>query len=224
MLRKIIIMSLFVFQLSMQVFAYNENDLGNIELSRYGRVYTNEDFGTRLRRIETDIFGMAQSGDLDKRMNMIQQMTSNEKSVSVVPYENIYTEKKQNPIKRFFSNMTLPSYYPGVVTGYTPGMNTYGYNNIYRNEYSDFMNNHNNFCPFNNQRLNNIPGRYHNHYYNGYGYNNNRYLNNNRTGHVYPYNNAVRPYRYNPYYNKYPVPTDVITNVATRSAVHILQD
>lgn len=250
MLRKFIILNAVILQFLILSSAYSQNNLDSIEMSKYGTIYSNDDLGTRLRRLETDLFGMAQSGDLDTRMNMIEQMAGNDNlTSSVIPFDTYYPAKKESAIKRFFNNISSPLPSQSYITGYTPPINNMGFsNNLYGNNYPNFMNNPNNtFCPFHNNLRPNIPNQYHNHYYNNYNkynkYNNYNY--NRYTGNRYsPYRNNIsrilpginrgnnfynRPYRYNPYYNPYTSPgimqpTDMLTNVATRSTVHILQD
>lgn len=229
MLRRIMILNILFFNMFLIGYAYNESNLDNIEYSKYGMTYENEDLGSRLRRLESDYFGMAQSGDIENRIQRIEQMSQNEKLTTTMPFQDTYVPpvKKKTAIRRFFEdNLPVGGYNQGIITGYTPPIiNNMGYNR-YRNQYYDFLNNpHNNYCPYHNT--------YHNHQHRRYRQNLNKYLNNrlgynrynNHWGYNRPYNyNQAynRPYSYNPYYRPYHNPG--ITNVATRSTVHILQD
>lgn len=237
MLRKIIILIAVISQLFISALAYSDDILNNMEFRKYGTTYSNEDLGSRLRRLETDFFGMAQSGDAETRMNNLQQISGgNSVSAYLPPDDNFYPGKKQSAIKRFFNNMTSSIYDPGVITGYTPPIYNNGYvNSIYGNEYKNFLNRNNNYCPFNSRNYSPSYRQYHNHYYNNYnpaGNNIYRPYRNNvssilpsmNTNNIVQMNRPYRPYRYNPYYNPYSRPTNQFTNVATRSSVHILQD
>lgn len=200
---------------------YDENNLDAIEMAKYGRVYSNNDLGTRLRRLETDYFGMAQSGNIDKRISMLERFSLSDNSFPAAQLDNmIYQDNKPNAIKRFFNNVSSAFYSPGVVTGYTPPIGSSYYpNSIYRDEYMNFMNNHNNFCPYHNTYHPNMPSRYHNHYYNNSKYNSFRPFKGFNNG----MSSLYAPYRHNPSYNPY-LPTSMMTNAVTKSTVKILQD
>ncbi len=207
MIKKYVITALIIMQLPILAPAYTEDNLDSIEMAKYGRVYSTENLANRLRRLETDYFGMAQSGDIDKRISMLQQIAVNER----MPYypdindEYFYLSKKPNALQRFFNNVSSVFYSPGVVTGYTPNM----YNPNWNNEYMNFMNSRNSYyCPYHDTYHRGINNRFRSRYYGNYR---------NRYGNSYGYNFN------NPYSRGY-IPTDALTNVATRSTVHILQD
>ncbi len=226
MLRKIVILNILITQMFVTGFCFSEKDLSAIEMSKYGKVYMTDDFGTRLRRLETDFFGMTQSGDIETRINKLNQIAGSSNVSAIVP--PLYPSKKRSAIGRFFDNITSSIYDPGVVTGYTPPLYSTGYTtNRYSNYYNP-MNNHN-FYPYNKAygfnrpyRHPHIRNRNYNKFYKGVSrllpHNNlrNNIINVNRPG-SYGYNNYYRhPYNI--------LPTNSVTNVATGSTVRILRD
>ena len=235
MLKKIILVSFLILNISYSSYAFDEQTLNDIELSKYGVTYQHDDLGKRLRRLENDFFGMSQSGNPDNRINNLMRISSQNNSQYFNYYPKTNSSEKKGKIKRFFDNVTSNFYSPSFTTGYTPSINDYGYSgSIYGNE---LMHMKNNFCPFdyNNGILNryNYPhygnGIHNNHFPHG---NNNLSINNNfgnrmhanRSIVPYPvrYNN---PYAYNPYNNSYPyIPQNRITNIGTHSSVHIMRD
>lgn len=227
MFKKLIVLMLFVFQIYSAALAFSENTLDSMEISKYGKSYSNEDLGSRLRRLETDVFGMSQTGDVDTRVSNLFKMTSDNVSVPLLqPYDNFYTPEKKSTVRKFFDNISS-SFSSPYITGYTPsffGSNGYP-NNIYGREYMNFLNNGSNYCPMNNPYYPRHYRRFNNHYHNGY---NNKYKHNMRLNPAFR-NSLSRAYRYNTRYNPYSqpygyMPTDAVTNVATRSTVHILRD
>ena len=223
MSKKVLVIIIFLLQSYIPVLSYTDSTLGNLEFSRYGKTYCNEDLGSRLRRLETDIWGMSQSGNLDTRIENLVKMTSQDvNNYNFQSYDNPYLPEKKNIVRRFFDNVTSTFSAPSI-TGYTPSFYSSSVypNNIYRREYNNFLNNGNRYLPYNNS------------YYFNNNYRNNpyhRYYNN--TG----FNSAIRnrhynPHRNNSYYKPYItanpygiIPTDVNRNIATRSTVHILRD
>lgn len=226
MLKKLFIIGLILFNSYSSTFAFSENTLDGIEVSRYGTSYAGEELGSRLRRLETDVFGMSQSGNVDDRINNLAKLTlNNPYNQGFRQYNDSYVPKKKGILRRFFDNVTSTFSDP-YVTGYTPSINDlggYGYSgNLSGNGYMNFFNNGRNNYPFNNTYF---PNNY------GYNYNSGSYKHHPVTG-FRPNNGGFnhRPY-YRPYYrpnynsNIQPhVPTDVVRNVATRSTVHIMRD
>lgn len=221
MIKKIFVLLLLLIQ--PVCFAYTESILNDIEMSQYGTSYQNEDLASRLRRLETDVFGMSQSGNVESRINNLAQMASSVGyTYGIQPYENYYYPQKKGVVKRFFDNVSSTFTSPSM-TGYTPsfyGSNIYP-NNMYRRELMNYPYN-SNYCPFNNGYYPNNHQKFHNHNYNNYNKNNNlsRFPSKNRLSSRYKYNNGFNPYSSYPYR----IPTDSLTNVATRSTVHILRD
>ncbi len=246
MLKKLLIINVLYIICALAGFCNIEDKLTNIEYAKYGESFTYETISDRLNRLETDYFGMAQTGDIDSRIDMLSTMSKNSKQmISQNPYDSYYAGQKRSKLRNFWDNVTSTFDTTGTMTGYTPsittttnGYNNYGYpNNMYRNEFLNFMNNPNQYCPYHNRyHSNNIVNRVfnnpnniwnrniNNRYYNPYHYRHNPYINNNLYN---PYNriNGYNPYN-NPYNPRYSSRTTYYTppNVATRSSVQIIKD
>lgn len=230
MIKKIFITLILSVNIVLASSGFSQDDLARIEFSRYGEAYENQSLSERLNRLETDIFGMSQSGSLNERLNMLAKMSENNINNRIVSSsENFYPGEKPSKIKNFWSNITEPFSMTSTMTGYTPSWNYSGYgypNNMYRNEFLNFMNNTDRYCPYHN--------RYHNtnRLFNRLNNKNNGLLNSNTTRPYYhnhlhtqrPYYNRYQPYnqnRYGNYYNQYP---SIPPNIAARSSVHIIKD
>ncbi|MBQ4124293.1 hypothetical protein IJD44_11325 [bacterium] len=205
MIKKIFILFVIICQLSFQTMAFSEKDIADLELQKYGKIYKEDDLGSRLRRLETDVFGMSQSGNIDVRMNNLFNMISPTHNYQgLYPTETFLKPEKKGFIRKFFDNVTSSFSYP-YVTGYSPSlfeMNGYP-NNIYKDNHINLSGNNGNYCSFSNpypHRYFNGAHRFHHPY-----------------GNTPYYNNGYSPYIYTP-------PTDITRNVATRSTVHILRD
>lgn len=147
MYKKIIILTVIVFQfLNVSYASYVDDSLNNIELKHYGRTYVEDSIGSRLIRLETDFFGMAQSGSVEQRLYSLEKMAAVNKFVPQFQEDlfgdRIYSSNEEKPskIKQFFNTITSPFYSYGTVTGYTPPIN--GISNHYRHS--------NNYCPYHN--------------------------------------------------------------------------
>jgi hypothetical protein len=210
MFKKLLISNLiFIFSLG-NVFAYSDEVLNNLELKKYGQIFEYESLSERLNRLETDYFGMSQSGDLDDRISKLSQISINSRTYpSAYPYEN-YKPKKAT-MRTFWDNFSS-LFDSGSITGFTPPMSVYGYSpmqeNIYRQQYLDFLNNPQSYCPYHN-RYNYFPQ---NRLNSSYPYSINHspirhdYMGN------YPINRYYRPNFYNP------------PNIYTGAGVHIIND
>ena len=233
MIKKLFILNIIFFCSAAIGLCFSENELRNIELSKYGESYTNESIAERLNRLETDFFGMAQTGDIDSRIDMLNHIAMNSRQSAIInPQENFYPGKRKSAIKSFWDNVTSTFDTTGSITGYTPSMTTTGYgysNNMYRNEFLNFMNGYNNYCP------------YHNRYHNNNRYFNNQFLNNNNfvnsgLNNSYVHNNKHNPANYHHRFNQYPYGNyfpnnrfqrsyfSTPPNIATRSSVQIIRD
>ncbi len=165
------------------------NGLSNIESKLFNRIYSNDDPETRLIRIEKEMLGAMQQGELEDRYNVVAKAV---KHYNAFPYQtainpmgtgsyspiqaivpnNIYTQPyyndastKSGKIKNILSGI----FGGGTVTGYSPPV--YGTNPYYNTSSNGMMN------PYN---QNNYWGQ--NGYpQSGYGYNN--YLKTN-TGYI----------------------------------------
>ena len=211
MFKKFILLNLiYIFSLGF-VLANSDEILDNLELQKYGKTFEYESLSERLNRLETDYFGMSQSGDLDDRLNKLAQISMNNKTYpNVYPYEN--QSKKKNVMKSFWDNFSSV-FESGRVTGYTPPMSFYQNNsaweNVFRQQYWDYMNNSPNHCPYHNRYHHTIPNRLNPNYpYGAYNPHNYRY---HYTGN-YPINRYYQPNFYSP------------PNIYTRTGVHIIND
>ena len=198
----IIVLSLFAV---LTAYSYAEDDLSRLEYQRFGRVYEEDSLGERLNRLETETFGMAQTGDIDGRIDRLSKLNENGKMPSMaVPYNN--SLKKKDRLKNFFSNV-LDIFDTGSITGFTPSFySTGGYSdNIYQNEFNNFMNNPQGYCTYHNRPYSDL-------------YRHNLYMNN------------QPPVTYGNYYGNYPINrnyypnTYMPPNVYTRAGVHILNN
>ncbi len=222
MLKKLFVMLLFLLISVMQ--AAGASDIDDIELNKYGRTYADESLSERLSRLENDLFGMSQSGDIESRLSKLSQVIEPNINPNNIVYPQVaydYDVKpKKNVFKRFLDNVSDTFDNTGVITGYTPLMYGTGYDyipNLYRNEFRNMFYNPPQYCPYHNT--------FHNRYPNFY--NNNFPKINNRRYHNYrnPYFNNYNRYNslYYPHYGNYNrvySPPNVVTN----SSVHILKD
>jgi len=223
-------------------FSFSEDELAGLEYSRYGEVYGSDSLSDRLNRLENDFFGMAQTGDIDSRISMLSKINGNSRGSAIInPMENYYPGQKRSRIRNFWDNVSSTFSDSGSITGFTPPMSSSGYNmgysnNMYRNSFSNFLNNPGGYCPYHN-RYNNFNNRFFNRpYHNNHGFinsglNNNRFHNFHKPHgcplhHIHPYQNNINPMfnNYNPnnrfsrtYYQTPP-------NITTRSSVHIIRD
>jgi hypothetical protein len=155
---------------------------------------------------------------------MIENISNNSKLPSL---SNAYVNTKpKSTLRNFWNNITSNFDDTGSITGYTPNIFTtskYGYpNNMYRNEFYNFLNNSNQYCPYANkyQTKNHILNRpYHN---NGIVKSNadNRFFNNKNLNSApfYNPNQLMSPPR--TMVNSYYLPP----NVTTKSSIHIIKD
>ena len=57
----------------------NQNFSNKIEFQKYGQVFVLDSLADRLNRLETDFFGMAQTGNIEDRVNRLVQISQNSK-------------------------------------------------------------------------------------------------------------------------------------------------
>lgn len=195
MCKKFIIFTVIVFQFFIISYAdYVDEALNNIELKQYGRTFVEDSIGSRLIRLETDYFGMAQSGSVENRIYSLEKMAAVNKSIPQFQEDlfgdRVYYSKNEKPnkVQQFFNNITAPFSSYGTVTGYTPPIQT----SVYGNSFGQF---NDSYCP------------YHHKY--------NNHMNYNRLYH-HPHPHIVNNYPYS--YR----PENTLTNIATRAAIKIL--
>ena len=228
-MRKIILYLIFMFCFVNCSYGFSDNDINNLEMSMYGNIYSNEDYGSRIKRLETDLLGMTQSGDIDSRIDTLKKIHSNSNIATFsYPDDRYYSPKKQGVIKNFFNNLSSSMFDTGTITGYTPSMSSSFSNNLYRNEFMNFANNPYGYCPYNNGFNYSNRSLYgnRNRFNNRFGYRRGNNLSSLIPHNHHNHHNHYRPPYYSPYgINRYNhIPTDVSNNIATRSTVHILQD
>ncbi len=204
MLKKLFLFN-FMFVLCFnQVFAYSDDELSYLEHSRYGRSFEYEALSERLSRLETDVFGMAQAGDVETRIYNLSKMSKNSRSVVNYPEYASPENKKRNVIRNLLNNVSSV-FESGVITGFTPSMSSYGYSdNIYDREFNNYINNPPQYCPYHNRYYPQNP------FYNNYTQPMppvNYYSGNTNYPHGYPHNS----YRYYP-------------NYEATSSVHIIRN
>ncbi len=197
----------------------DNNSIDAMELAKYGQTYTYESLSERLSRLENDLFGMSQSGDLDSRLQKLSQVIQ---PVNINPNNIVYPETaynydvkpKRNVFKKFWDNVSDTFGTNGIVTGYTPAMYSSSYSSdLYRNELRNMFYNPPNYCPYTNT--------FNNRYNKNFPPINNRILQNQR---LHPYYNAYNNnyYNYPGYrnYNRIYYPPNIVTS----SSVHILDN
>ncbi|MCD7878484.1 MAG: hypothetical protein LUG16_00960 [Candidatus Gastranaerophilales bacterium] len=193
MLKKLFLLNFMFFSCIIPVFAYSQNQLDDIEYSKYGQIYSNDSLSSRLNRLETDLLGMTQSGSIDSRINMLMNMSENAHNPGAIYSYNNYPVKKST-IKSFFDSVS-DTFSGGTMTGFTPSLhdNTFYSGGLYGNGFMDYLNNSSRYCPYGNG-YNSVYNTYQRNYAN-------RFLNNS-------YNNGISKY-YNDRYrsrrlNRYP--------------------
>lgn len=201
MIRKVLITGFLFFAVSLVGFCYSEDELSMIEMKKYGQSFVDDSLSDRLIRLETDMFGMGQSGDIESRINLINRMNANSTYSSIVAPEYNYSNKKG-----FLGNI-FDGFSSGTMTGFTPPMTGYS-------------SNYGNYCPYNHHYNNRANKPFRNGYNSG-----NHHNHNHNFQHRLPRIGAHGPYNtYNPYAAGNERPTYGSTNVITGSRVHILKD
>ncbi len=211
-------------------YCFSEVNISDIEYSKYGQTYENESLANRLNRLETDLFGMEQSGDLDSRLYKLEKLSMNKmQSPSNAFYDTYTSGKNKSSIRNFLDNVADTFSNSGTLTGFTPSM-TYSSNpnDIYNYGLSGFTSNYSNYCPYNN---------YYNNKYNGLNKYKKAFGNNlynppkvpvGKVGVKPPYPSPVRA-SYNPHnhfapYGRRPQNQNIASSFATGSSVHILEE
>ena len=228
MLKKSLILILVIIINVIPAISFYENELDALEQSKYGQTFQSDSLSDRLNRLENDLLGMSQTGDLDSRIVRLTQVVQpniNPNNI-VYPqsnYNSYEMQPKRNLWQRFWDNVSDTFDSTGVITGYTPGLYSSGYGyapNIYRNELRNMFYNSQNYCPYHNTFHNNFPNRFYNRFNGSFPPINNRIL----------YNQRFNPYYQNAfnnnYYNRYGNYNRIYSppNIVTRSAVHIMND
>ena len=199
MFKKLFVLFCLSFMSASCCFSFSNDELSYLEISKYGKTYDKDSFSQRLSRLENDILGMTQSGDIDNRIRLLYKVSSN--SV-VLPSERIYSGNRKSAIRNIWDNISSNFINDeGFMTGYIPSMN-------YNDNYMDFFDNEPQYCPYHNtfhRSFRHIPriGKH---------------------NHPSPYNHHYHPSNYNPYGPNYHRPTYGMRNVSAGSTVRIIND
>jgi len=216
MINKLLIFWLTFMIFISNAFCFTDEDLSKLEYLNYGNTFINESLSSRLKRLETDIFGAEQYGNIESRFDKINRFSSNTLQNPVLAFDNSYNSfEKKSPVKKFLNKINSAFYDYGSYTGYTPSIiNTnYPYSGL-DGRFSAFNHPEQSFCPYNKSKY------YHNFYpdYNRY----NQYNNYNRFQGNYihpPFSGAYYPNRFGRVY-----PQNLTKNYTASSSVKILRD
>ena len=233
MFKRLFIFTVISIIFSLSAYCFSEDNISALEFAKYGVSYPNESLGERLNRLETDYFGMAQTGDIDSRLYNLSKINSNARNGINIPSKNsYYNQKPKGVFKSFWDDLTSNFTDNGSITGYTPSIyNTGTYSGLYNNGINSPFNYNNNHSlyPYNN-------GFNHNYFHSNSPLNNtsfngvNRFKpystwNNSHHHQYHKHNPNMRNYPYNntmPYTNRtiYYTPPQI----ETKSSIHILRD
>ncbi len=225
MLKRIFIIQVLLLLFIIQPACYPQVNIDDIEKTKYGHTFNQESLSERLSRLENDVLGMSQSGDIDTRLSRLSQVIRPEINPNNIIYPqtdyDYNIQPKRNIIQRFLDNVADTFDNTGVITGYTPMMYGAGYGytpDIYRNEFRNMFYNPPKYCP----RHNTFHNRYSYPYSSYFPPINNRIIPGRR---FYPYFNNFNRYN-NFYYPRYGNYNRIYSppNIVTKSAVHILND
>lgn len=159
--------------------------LSQIENKLFARTYSNDDTETRIIRLEKEMLGAMQGGDLEERFQTVAEAA---KHYNAFPYQeqqpyygqqtyspNMATAANTGGVKGIFKNI-LGAMVGGTLTGYTPPIynNSYAYNNnnpyyqnsVYPNSYSAGNNWGQNYLPQSNSSAFNSYNQSNRGYYN----------------------------------------------------------
>ena len=133
MVRKIVLLFVSFFVISISGECYVEDQLSVLEMNNYGQSFVSDSLSERLNRLETDILGMRQSGDVDDRVSLLSRISNGKVSAQSFDY---YKPIKRSAIQSILNNVgSIFSNDEGFMTGYTPpigfgyggNMNNYHY-------------------------------------------------------------------------------------------------
>lgn len=204
-------------------FAFTEEILERIEYSKYGLTYPQESVSQRLQRLETDYFGMEQTGSIDSRLELLSKMSDNDRSLYKHPsvIERHVTSPKSK-VRKFLENLIDT----GAISGFTPPITNSAYNNGYYEEStgSGYYNNYGDkwFDNFNNYKNNYCPYMEKHNFISRNPFDN---INQNHRKHR-PHRHDISTYRqsYIPSLNHRVRNFYIPPNIQTNSSVHIIRD
>ena len=225
--------------------AFSEDDLSRLEYSKYGVNYADESLGERLNRLETDYFGMAQTGGIDSRIAALTKINSNIKNgVNQALFNkfnnfsgadsSIYNPKPKGILRGIWDNIASgfdvfgggSGFDSGFLTGYTPPISNW--NTLTSSGSSNsFYGSKPEYYPYSGayDRRNRFFRRHNRHIMHNP---NSPFWNNNIHSSALPHNNA---FNYSaPFYNNGYAPYTERTHfyippdIQTKSSIHILKD
>ncbi len=194
MIRKVVLLCCLFFVFAIEGNCYTEDEISNLEFNKYGQTFVNDSLSNRLNRLETDMLGMSQSGDIDSRIDTLIRMSGN--NISVPSYD-YYPSEKKSAIRNIWNGITSSfGYDDGQITGFIPPMGLGYSNSSNHNYYRPHYHRPSSYCP------------YHNTYHRP-----------SRNFHRHSPHTA-----YNPYGPNYQRPTYGYSDTNVGSSVHILRD
>ena len=128
----------------------SEKELSQIELNLLGKNYITDTTEKRIIRLEENLFGAIQNGSLDNRFSTIKNITacnSNNYNIGKTGQNNVTTYQTYNnpTLKNTFRNILGSFLNGGYMTGYTPPITPYNYNNPYNMFPNSGYSHHNTF-------------------------------------------------------------------------------
>lgn len=230
MVKKILLSIFFLVIVVSKVFAYSNMSLEDIEMFQYGQIYENENFLSRLDRLEKDMLGMEQSGSIESRLNNLTKISANRVQNPAILFDNYqHPQERTSAIKRFFNNVSASFSDDETITGFTPDLGSMGtssstYSNNYN--YCPYHRNYNSsyYNPFRKNFYNrNKIGKYFSRYNNRMSHYNHHPRHYNHMGFNGPFNSFHAPYGINqPYQGNMIPPMDVNSSFSTRSSIRML--
>lgn len=119
--------------------SYTEQQISNLEFNRYGQSFVDDSLADRLNRLEMDVLGMSQSGDIDSRIGRLNDIFMHEMPTPQIDY---YKPERKSAIKNILNNVSS-LFDNGYMTGFIPSLeNSYG-SHYYRNNSPQY-------CPYHN--------------------------------------------------------------------------
>ena len=134
MFKKILYIAVISLMFAVPAISFSENDISILEIERYGKNYPYESLGERLTRLETEYFGMTQSGDIDSRIENLMRINQNKQNGVNFKMGNKNKNEEKGFFKNIFKDFTSNFRNNGSITGYTAPMNTItstGYGDLY---------------------------------------------------------------------------------------------
>lgn len=104
----------------------NPNDLGKIESKILGRTYAGEDIDSRITRLEKEMLGAMQAGNLKQRYEVVRSASRHYNTFPMQQQKTVYTPYYNNMPRRNFLgtlfDFVAGGFGAGQITGYTPSL------------------------------------------------------------------------------------------------------